>query len=111
MTGLWSTHNLEELSFQVVNPALAPKLFGHPEDLLDCSGDHTGCGLGLKKPVKISPLHLRDRHTVPPSMVNDLPEPVWPYAKMQTLYPSAQLWASREISSKTSAWVECGSKT
>ena len=49
--------------------------------------------------------------TGPPSIVKDFPEPVWPYANTQTLYPSVQLCASCETSSKTSACVDCGSKT
>ena len=49
--------------------------------------------------------------TDPPSIVNDFPEPVCPYANTQTLYPSVQLWTSCEISSKTSACVERGSNT
>ena len=53
----------------------------------------------------------QDGLTEPPSMVKDLPEPVWPYAKIQTLYPSTQLCARSEISSKTSPCVDSGSNT
>jgi len=36
--------------------------------------------------------------------------PVWPYAKMQTLYPSSALVTSGDTSSNTSAWLALGGK-
>ena len=46
----------------------------------------------------------------PPVMVHVFPDPVWPYAKMHTLYPSRQLWMRFRASSNTSAWVLPGWK-
>ena len=46
-----------------------------------------------------------------PIIVNVLPEPVWPYAKMHTLYPSSTDVTRSETSSKTCAWFVLKSKT
>mmetsp|Transcript_40551 Transcript_40551/g.108534 ORF Transcript_40551/g.108534 Transcript_40551/m.108534 type:complete len:374 (-) Transcript_40551:608-1729(-) len=45
-----------------------------------------------------------------PSMVWVLPEPVWPYAKMQTLYPSSTEMTRGCTASKTCACVDSGAK-
>lgn len=39
-----------------------------------------------------------------------MPDPVWPYAKMQTLYPSMTEVQSGPTASKTSDWPICGVK-
>ena len=46
-----------------------------------------------------------------PSIVNVFPEPVWPYAKIHTLYPSSTLWTNWEISVNTVSCVDTGGKT
>ena len=46
-----------------------------------------------------------------PWIVWVFPEPVWPYAKMQTLYPSMALWTSLLVSSKIYVCVESGPNT
>ena len=46
-----------------------------------------------------------------PSIVYVLPEPVWPYANTQTLYPSKADSTNRANSSKIFSWLAVGGKT
>ena len=88
----WNPYDFEKLAFHFIHPAFVSQLLGNSKDLLYCSWYHSCCSLSLRRYVNTD-VKTRNYITLtgPPSIVNDFPDPVWPYAKMQTLYPSMQL--------------------
>ena len=103
-----TNYDLEELALYFVFLSFGLHLSCYPEHLIYRTWDHTCRRLSLPQ---YTCLMKKKIHMEPPSVVNELPDPVCPYAKIQTLYPSVQLCASWEISSNTSARVASGSKT
>ena len=81
-------YNLQELAFHLIFPSFALQVSRDSEDLLDSTRDHSGGLLTLHNKTLVNgrgQVSQWDRRTWPPSIVKDLPEPVWPYAKTQTL--------------------------
>ena len=72
-----AAYDFEELAFHGVFPALALHFVGDTEDLLDGSWDHAHRHLSLNENnVEMKKDSKASVHTEPPSIVNDLPEPV-----------------------------------
>lgn len=102
---------LQKLSFHGIFPVALAQFLRHVVNLLHCARNHAGwlfvvctwrslhcIRLNINFPVLVCLMQQHMIHLLFPHSFT-LPLPVWPYAKIQTLYPSSADCTSCEISS------------